>query len=156
MEIRDNLIPADLVETIERSMQGESFPWFATQNPDDLSRDWKLTHPLFIYTEWYNRHDWFDELLTYLPIKTLVRAKANLQVGGSLGEWHSDECDPDPTAMTSVYYVNTCNGYTEFVDGDKVESKAGRVVTFHNAMQHRAVMATDVAARFVISVNYFV
>ena len=56
---------------------------------------------------------------------------------------------------TSIFYVNTNNGYTEFEDGTKVESIANRIVTFPASTVHRGTSCTDQNIRVIINFNYF-
>ena len=55
---------------------------------------------------------------------------------------------------TSILYINTNNGYTEFEDGTKVESVANRLVSFPSNTRHRAVTQTDEQRRIVINMVY--
>ena len=57
---------------------------------------------------------------------------------------------------TSIFYVNTNNGYTKFEDGTKVESVANRMVTFSTNMKHLGTSCTNEKRRIVINFNYFV
>ena len=56
---------------------------------------------------------------------------------------------------TGIYYVNTCNGYTEFEDGTIVNSVGNRFVSFPANTKHRGVSQTDTKARVVINFNYW-
>ena len=56
---------------------------------------------------------------------------------------------------TGIYYVNTCNGYTEFEDGTIVNSVENRFVSFPGTTLHRGVSQTDTKARIVINFNYW-
>ena len=58
-------------------------------------------------------------------------------------------------SSTSIFYVNTNNGYTKFEDGTKVESVANRMVTFPSNMKHTGTSCTDERIRVVINFNYF-
>ena len=64
--------------------------------------------------------------------------------------------DPPSTApyTTSIFYMNTNNGYTEFEDGTKVESIANRIVSFPFNMEHTGTSCTDEQTRIVINFNY--
>jgi hypothetical protein len=55
---------------------------------------------------------------------------------------------------TSILYINTNNGYTEFEDGTIVESVANRLVAFPANIQHRGVSQTDEETRILINFNY--
>ena len=56
---------------------------------------------------------------------------------------------------TSIFYMNTNNGYTEFENGAKVESVENRMVVFPAEMKHRGTSCTDKKIRVVINFNYF-
>ena len=56
---------------------------------------------------------------------------------------------------TSIFYVNTNNGYTLFEDGTKVESVANRMLSFPANMRHTGTTCTDQQIRIVINFNYF-
>jgi len=56
---------------------------------------------------------------------------------------------------TSIFYVNTNNGYTIFEDGTKVESVANRLLTFPANMKHTGTSCTDEKVRIVINFNYY-
>ena len=56
---------------------------------------------------------------------------------------------------TSIFYVNTNDGYTVFEDGTKVESVANRMVTFPANMKHTGTSCTDKQTRIIINFNYY-
>ena len=80
-------------------------------------------------------------------------------------EFHVDMGDVSKEKLkqwtTSIFYINTNNGYTEFQDGriamenTKVESVANRMVTFPTNLKHRGTSCTDEKRRIVINFNYF-
>ena len=87
-------------------------------------------------------------LLTKTP--NIVKNEFHIDMGGfedcleKLNYW-----------TTSIFYMNTNNGYTEFEDGTKVESVANRIVSFPSKMKHRGTSCTDAKIRMVINFNYF-
>lgn len=56
--------------------------------------------------------------------------------------------------ITSILYINTNNGYTEFEDGTKIESVANRLVSLPLSTRHRIVTQTDEQTRYVVNFNY--
>ena len=56
---------------------------------------------------------------------------------------------------TSIFYVNTNNGYTLFEDGTKVESVANRMLIFPANLKHTGTTCTDQQTRIVINFNYY-
>ena len=55
---------------------------------------------------------------------------------------------------TSVFYINTTNGWTQFKNGDKVKSVSNRIVTFDSNLIHQGVTTTDEKRKVVINFNY--
>jgi hypothetical protein len=56
---------------------------------------------------------------------------------------------------TSIFYVNSNNGYTKFEDGTKVESVANRMATFPANLKHTGTSCTEKKTRVVVNFNYF-
>ena len=90
--------------------------------------------------------------------KCLLRVKSNLQMRTSEIIKNELHCDYPPhfsAAKTSIFYINSNDGYTEFEDGTRIESVANRLVTFPLNMKHRGTTCTDKPFRLVINFNYF-
>ena len=105
-----------------------------------------------------------NPILDKLNVLVLSHIKANLLVRTPNiveNEFHIDMGDlenfPEKLKQwtTSIFYVNTNNGYTEFEDGTKVESVANRMVTFPADIKHHGTSCTDEKRRIVINFNYF-
>ena len=106
--------------------------------------------------------DYIIPIIEQLGFPLLSRVKMNLQC--RLPEPHHSHFHVDVGNIrkdtmgqlkTSILYMNTCNGYTEFEDGTKVESVANRFVTFPANIKHRGVSQTDEQIRVVINFDYF-
>jgi len=90
-----------------------------------------------------------------LRIISLIRIKANLLPRRDRIIKHGFHVDMEFPCTTAIYYVNTCDGYTEFEDGTIVESVQNRFVTFPSSMKHTGTTCTDSKSRVVINFNYF-
>ena len=90
-----------------------------------------------------------------LKIAALIRVKANLNTRTHKIIKHGFHVDLPYPCTTAIYYVNTCNGFTEFEDGTVVESVANRFVTFPSSLKHTGTTCTDQKTRIVINFNYF-
>ena len=94
-----------------------------------------------------------------LDVRSWVRIKSNLRprVFTTVHtHFHTDFPSPKYDGLTtSIFYANTCNGYTEFDDGTKVESVANRLLSFPYDAMHRGIACTDEPCRIVINFNYF-
>ena len=89
--------------------------------------------------------------------KKIIKIKANLQPRTEkniIQSFHTD-FPPEWNHKTGIFYVNTCNGYTLFSDGTKVESIENRFVEFDGSIEHTGVTCTDQPSRFVINFNWF-
>ena len=167
MKIEDNFLEQkDLVE-LQNVMMGNQERHFWCYAPfidyvDDVDK-FQFSH--LFYADPVPRSECFNNLIPILDIihpVALLRIKANLLTrtpkivenkfhidiqGASeekLGQW-----------TTSIFYVNTNNGYTKFEDGTKVESVANRLVTFPANLKHTGSSCTDEKIRVSIGFNYF-
>ena len=90
--------------------------------------------------------------------KEIFRIKANLLTKTpeiEVNTFHNDVADLGILPWTtSILYMNTNNGYTEFETGAKVESVENRMVVFPAEMKHRGTSCTDKKIRVVINFNY--
>jgi hypothetical protein len=101
-------------------------------------------------------------ILEIIQPTSLLRIKANLLTKTSNiieNEFHVDLIPMSEEKQkywtTSIFYINTNNGYTKFEDGTKVESVANRMITFPSNMKHTGTSCTDEKTRIVINFNYF-
>ena len=67
------------------------------------------------------------------------------------GGYHIDGYD---CSHTSIYYVNTNNGYTKFKKGGKVKSVENRMVIFDSDDWHQGFTCTDQQRRVLINFNF--
>ena len=105
--------------------------------------------------------------LFFSKIRTasIMRIKANLVLKTSEIIPHifhvdcalDDEGDSNSISAlkTSIYYINSNDGYTEFEDGTRIESVANRLITFPYHYKHRGTTCTNKPYRMVINFNYF-
>ena len=103
----------------------------------------------------------FKPILSKLGAYEIFRIKANLTLGTKEHEpsgYHIDGFDKNhgypENSLTAVYYINTCNGYTEFKTGEKVKSVSNRMLIFNSELEHQGVTSTDETRRVLINFNY--
>ena len=168
LNIQDNFLPEIEFGNLRDVIMGEQFPWFYSSKivdgSDTTESPGQLVH--IIYNDntpqsQFYESDMFIPIRNQLRIGLLIRIKMNLRL--RLPEpfesgYHTDtEYLPKDLAVkytTSILYLNTCNGYTEFKDGTKVDSVANRIVNFPSSMMHRGTSCTDSPVRIVINLNY--
>ena len=177
MKIEDNFLDQEEFDKLQELMIGSNcwppFTWVYTAGIDSKDDVDKFQ---FIHT-FYNTHmpqsSFMNELnpiLELIKAISLLRIKANLltrtpniienafhQDIDSFDDENRKTIFPEKLKQwtTSIFYMNTNNGYTEFEDGTKVESVANRMVTFPGDMKHRGTSCTNEKTRVVINFNYF-
>ena len=103
-----------------------------------------------------------SKLFEKLGLAYIARCKANLNyktIENDVGSFHTDFLYDSGDSMegitTSIFYINTNNGGTQFSDGTRVKSVANRLVKFDCSQEHASVSCTDEDRRVLINVNYF-
>jgi len=168
--ITDNFLAKEEFDALRDMIMGESFPWFFNTMVVSKEEEKQSTSPGQLVHIIYANHapqspfyeaPMFIPLLQQLNMAVLFRIKLNLRLRlpePFYSEFHSDIAYLDKAiavnSITSIFYINTNNGYTEFEDGMKVKSIANRLVTFPLITKHRGVTQTDEQARCVINFNY--
>ncbi len=158
-EIKDDFLPYDEWKRIHDVMMSEEFTWnYCENNYGGTDGEYpQLTHMFYFPNN--GPVSPFSSLLTPLmnqldPL-ALIRVKANMN-------WKVNKATHRPfhvdfgciDCTTSIYYINTNNGYTLLDDGTKIESVANRLFRFDSQINHAAVPATDVTRRVLININY--
>jgi len=180
VDIHDNFLVEKEWLKLRDTITGPAFPWtfsptityapldsrgrrFGAKEIKDPDNPGRFNH--LVYAENVPCSDFwnstFPPILTQLKIASLLRIKLNLSPRREkpfYSKFHVDLMDMSEEVLkqwtTSVFYINTNNGYTEFEDGTKVESVANRLVSFSADTRHRGVSQTDEQTRIVINFNY--
>ena len=179
MKIEDNFLDQEEFDKLQSILMGVEFSWFF--NPFDVyennknEKEFLFTHIFYTFS-FYQCHSHSCVIHFLYPILekikpiSLLRIQANLLTKTSNiveSAYHHDISSFDdenrktifPEKLkqltTSIFYVNTNNGYTKFEDGTKVESVANRMVSFPADLKHTGTSCTDEKIRVVINFNYF-
>ena len=92
-------------------------------------------------------------VLKQINYNQMRRVKANLVTKTNEIVEHGYHTDYD-TGTTGVLYMNNCNGYTKFKNGEKVLSEENKYVEFNSNLEHTGSSCTDEKRRVVINFNY--
>ena len=165
MKFVDNLLDQNVFDELQKFLLGSDFDWrynSIIDSPEDEGK-FQFVHTFYkgniSYSPFIER---INPILKILNPISLIRIKANLITKTPncvVNKFHSDidriDSDKIKLLTTSIFYLNTNNGYTEFQDGTKVESVANRILTFPANLKHRGTSCTDSNIRVVINFNYF-
>ena len=143
----EDLTPVDQKSFAEIILQCVLYARFAT---DITVHDIYLYYPLF-----------FRKLEEYLNVKRWILMRINCTMGQPkpyVGAYHVDfdekNLDIHDQTTTSIFYLNTNNGGTQFKDDKFVQSKKNRLVTFPTNTYHAGVWSTDAKLRYVLNMTY--
>lgn len=172
IKITDNFLPLDEFETIERSIMSPTFPWFRGNCVDPMTHK-VVCDPIYntlMLHAFYDSSTPFSmsqfvpvvgKLLDRLPIDVLLRVQANYNPRTENHIVHGFHADIEHLDKglnqyidTAILYLNTCDGYTYFENGEKVQSVANRLVTFPVEMRHSSSTCTNTEARVLVNLCY--
>ena len=168
MEVIDEFLDSSQFESLYDFMMGDEIPWYFNSYVDYATGDYRFIDDPDNYQFVHNFYTIGKESHSYLlptlaPIiekincKKLLRVKSNLNPRTSNHIKRNFHIDSDRTwnkHKTSILYINTNNGWTEFEDGSKVNSVSNRMVIFDGHIRHAGVTCTDEKARILINFNY--
>ena len=165
--IIDNLCSQQEADVIKDIFYGEHFPWYFKNYvvdetmilPGTENHQYQFTHHLVredgrLVTEEQYWQPLFP-IFNRIHPNTFIRIKANLVPRAEKLITHGFHVDcMVPFSITGIYYCNTNNGYTEFEDGDKIESVHNRLVLFPSNMKHSGSTCTDATSRVALNINF--
>ena len=164
MEVIDNFLPEDDFINLQSLLLGEYFPWYYNDYvlkipPYSSGNANAYTNYQFIHLIYKDRvkspvYFCVEPFITKLKVKDLFRIKANLNLKTSNHKYGGYHFDPYMKGKIGVYYVNDNNGWTQFKNGDRVDSIQNRMVIFDADLEHSSVTCTDKKRRLVINFNY--
>lgn len=163
MNVVDNFLNPDDFKKIQTLLTGPSFPWFLNKGKVDQETDKKNMFQ-FTHTFWDNNLGGqtsdllfeLEPLINKIDPSKIYRIKANLTTVTDdilIYGYHTDYQESFK-CTTSVFYVNTNNGFTIFEDGERVYSLENRFASFDSTMPHSGSSCTDKNFRCVININY--
>jgi hypothetical protein len=163
IEVIDDFLDIQSFKKIDDMFfRNKEFPWFVNGVVDN--KDYKQFTHMFHIAHKPNSY-YFDNLIPIfdkLKAKALIKVKANyLWRTEKIIEhgFHTDTAqhiqNNEVNWKTSIFYINTNNGYTKFENGKKVLSKANRLVIFPANVKHTGTTCTDKEERIVLNINYY-
>jgi len=165
MKIEDNFLKQEEFDKIQKLMGEPSpFPWFYADRivfEDDVDK-FQFIHAF------YDNHmpmspfsNELDSIINIIQPFSIVKIRAKLLTRTPEiveSTFHVDIPLSEEKLKqwtTSIFYINTNNGYTKFEDGTIVESVANRMLSFPANTKHCGTSCTDERRRIVINFNYF-
>ena len=87
--------------------------------------------------------------------KTMIRIKMNAYPHTDVVKEHEKHIDFDYEHTGAIFSLNTCDGYTKFESGEKIDSVENRAIFFDPSVPHTSTNTTNAKRRVNININYF-
>ena len=180
VKVEDNFLDQEVFKNIHLLFMGNMFPWYYQPTIDFYEELEDKNKFQFVHVFYERCAPTSSTIEKIMPIMNKIdpiaiwRIKANLLTKTPNiieNEFHIDmgqyeiqdgvviNTEGPPKILeqstTSIFYVNTNNGYTKFEDGTKVESVANRLISFSSNTKHKGTSCTDEETRIIINFNYF-
>ena len=171
MEIIDNFLPKDEFDKLEKTVMGYHFPWYYQDEiayGSENKKSWEFYHSHLLYRDDVPTYPNSLELVwpaikqlgmrrDKFQLRTLVRIKINCYPNQNEfieHNWHED-FEPDTLPYKAcLLSLNTCDGYTKFKTGEKIESVTNRAILFDPCISHHSTNTTNQTRRVNININY--
>ena len=171
MEIIDNFLPKDEFDKLEKTVMGYHFPWYYQDEiayGSENKKSWEFYHSHLLYRDDVSTYPNSLELVwpaikqlgmrrDKFQLRTLVRIKINCYPNQNEfieHNWHEDFEPGTLPYKACLLSLNTCDGYTKFKTGEKIESVTNRAILFDPCISHHSTNTTNQTRRVNININY--
>ena len=171
IQIIDNFLDQKSFLELREEIFSNDFPWYFSDVKTYSETNWEENelyncqhvHTFFavrtkVKSGWYSL---LVPILKRLKARDIIRIKINSTPKTERiikQNFHVEINDAKefgyPSSTTTVYYLNTNDGYTEFETGERVNSVENRMVIFDSTTRHRSTTCTNQMRRVVLNFNY--
>jgi len=160
--IQDNFLSIDHFQLLDIILLEFDFfwSWNSILYQGDFISDEKYNRQLvhWFYPKKGSFKDYY-EVFKLIPdqlgAKEVIRMKLNCNYPTDKIMEHGFHIDTEENSKTSIFYMNTNNGYTKFEDnGEIVKSVQNRMITFDSSRRHSGSSCTDEYNRLVLNINW--
>jgi len=164
IKVENNFLNNDYFFQMQNIVFSDEFPWYLQKfKVEEGDGNTQFTHNLVKIVgekQEIKPSPFFTPLMSgfisQIGATNIIRAKLNLTFKTEkIIEFkpHVDSFN-DENSLTSILYLNTNNGYTQIVNGNKIDSIENRLVTFPTDTLHFGTTHTDVDYRAVLNIVY--
>tara|TARA_Y100000052_G_scaffold1017_1_gene871 strand:+ start:429 stop:989 length:561 start_codon:yes stop_codon:yes gene_type:complete len=175
LKIMDNFLDEEDFKYLVDMFSHQETPWYYTPgiSDDDSSAQYSGSNPLdnfmfahMIYSDYQPRSNCYQKLYDMIIPKlvnnigmdfnVMTRMKANMYPRTSevnIHPWHVDTSH-QPLLRGALLMLNTCDGYTGFIDGTQVDSVGNRMVLFDATEKHHSTSCSNAPVRLTLNINY--
>jgi|DEB0MinimDraft_10_1074344.scaffolds.fasta_scaffold15820_2 hypothetical protein len=162
-QVQDSFLEEKYFNTIKKTLTSSNFPWYYQPSLTSFKDNQDSCYMAHIfYRDGKVNSEWIsilDPLFKALNVSKLINIRANLTLKGqnAFSNFHEDDEDNKEDHPTSIFYVNTNNGYTHMKkDNQKVYCVENRLLTFNHKELHKVVGQSDENQRIILNLNYYI
>ena len=165
----ENFMEDDYCDFVLSQVIDHTFPWFwgsvlsheseFSEINCDENKNWQLSHRFYHFGESSSPFSHLIQpLIDKINPEVLYRAKLNLNPHEDVQTTHGFHTDINMPGLTSIFYLNDCNGKTILRLDDEyqeIPQKKGTLLTFDNRIMHSGSGTTDQKFRCLFVLNHF-
>jgi hypothetical protein len=164
IEVIDNFLEEQDFRQVREIFLGTELPWYyydfkvsEQESSRNVLCESQMVHLFYNHFTPSQYYPVVAPIVRGLNAVSLIKVKANMTPAWSSIERFDSHVDNSfNAAKTAVFYVNSNDGYTEFVEtGDRVESVENRIVIFPSNTSHLGTTHTNAKTRVVVNINFF-
>ena len=162
-KVIDNFLPKYSFNRLKSLVESADFPYYYhdfTVRPligERRSNDFMFVHSLV--REKKACSNYVDAILfpiidqLEVSFDQVIRSKINLTPRSPEHHRTDFHVDQERDHTVALFYITTCNGYTELKNGTKIDCRANRMLLFDGSFKHRAVSHTNDENKIRIIIN---
>tara|TARA_R100001244_G_C5146038_1_gene128816 strand:+ start:92 stop:670 length:579 start_codon:yes stop_codon:yes gene_type:complete len=162
-KVIDNFLPKYSFNRLKSLVESADFPYYYhdfTVRPligERRSNDFMFVHSLVREKEACSNY--VDAILVPIidqlevSFDQVIRSKINLTPRSPEHHRTDFHVDQEIDHTVALFYITTCNGYTELKNGTKIDCRANRMLLFDGSFKHRAVSHTNDENKIRIIIN---
>lgn len=160
----DDFLAEDEHAKIHDALCSPFFPWYFQENITDRNANGSVSDFGFNHRLFHNQRsesEYFDLLSTLISsiqeqfgVGGILRARADMTVNSGKSHQHGWHIDSEQPHAAFVYYVNSSDGNTAFIDGSEVECKENRLLGFLGSLVHTGSSPVHNQRRIIINMNF--
>ena len=154
MNILNNVLSEEALHCLQQTLYSDRFNWVEAQT-NRQSHNSYYVHEFRHVNGIASPYDFLiHPLLDRLQPRAIIRVKANKYIQTPKLELHEYHQDFPWKHKAAIFYVNTNNGQTQFIDS-AVDSVENSMLLFDASTEHRSTSTSDAPYRININFNYF-
>ncbi len=164
MKVIDNFLTDDefrMLELTVMNLHDCDFPFYiqkSVAHRGEKTEPWSWMGTHILYHQREPKSPFFSMIdhmfLDRIEMRSLLRIKANFFPWTPEVRTHPLHVDYSFENMGALFSINTCDGYTLFEDGTKVNSVANRMMFFDPQVKHSSSTTSNAHGRYNINFNF--